>query len=167
MHNVEVPIKADSKPLSEDSGHTHIAAKHPYNEQRLLQIVVAVIALITSPIALKVGDVPTRSADVVDGGDSVVAGNDSDVELVEAAPDLQSSLEGLSNQIVLPEYCEDSGICEVPLGHTLWKIAEDCYQDGRLWGEVWQRNQESFDPDPNKVWAGQTFRLDADQCLSK
>ncbi|MFO3797674.1 MAG: LysM peptidoglycan-binding domain-containing protein, partial [Anaerolineales bacterium] len=64
----------------------------------------------------------------------------------------------------LPDYCTSDGLCTFPRAYTLWRVAEECFGDGRRFGEIWDLNRATLDADPNKVRAGQSFFLEPTDC---
>lgn len=91
------------------------------------------------------------------------------VELIaeEAEGTLEQGTEAPTEATVsrLPSYCTTDGLCTFPPAYTLWRVAEECFGDGKRFGEVWDRNKATLDADPNKVRAGQSFLLKPGDCL--
>jgi nucleoid-associated protein YgaU len=66
----------------------------------------------------------------------------------------------------LPAYCDVDRQCVFPQKSSLWKVAADCFGDGRRWPEIWKLNNATLDKDPDKVVSGQAFILPDGGCVA-
>ena len=70
----------------------------------------------------------------------------------------------------LPDYCADQDHCVFRAEYSIWRVAGDCFGEDtstRVRGvlSIWELNREKLrDPDPNRVWEGETFAMPVSHC---
>ena len=71
---------------------------------------------------------------------------------------LVSLVPSLPNELVpLDESLEETVTYIVVMGDYLWKIADDLYDDGERWVEIYDMNKDAIGKDPNFLRIGQVL----------
>jgi hypothetical protein len=118
--------------------------------------VLAVVAIAGAWLALST--TPTKEAEVQKGPEPI--------HEVVTTP-------GSSPLPPIPDYCTDQDHCVFRAGYSLWRVAGECFgEDPKLRTEgvlrIWDLNRETLrDPDPNRVWEGETFKLPVSVCPAR